>query len=72
MPNLSESVTMQKVNETPADQSEVTEVTFSRSGVSIFSPIGATHAWSMQGEQESRDLSLTIDPTRLGARPKTP
>jgi hypothetical protein len=26
----------------------------------------------MQGEQESRDLSLTIDPTRLGARQKNP
>ncbi len=26
----------------------------------------------MQGEQESRDLSVTIDPTRLGGRPKTP
>jgi hypothetical protein len=29
-------------------------------------------SFSMQGEQESRDLSLTIDLTRLGARPKTP
>jgi hypothetical protein len=25
----------------------------------------------MQGEQESRDPSVTLDPTRLGARPKT-
>jgi hypothetical protein len=70
--NLLGRVTMSKVTEIPADQSEVTEVTFSRSGVSVFSSVGATSALSMQGEQESRDLSLTIDPTRLGARTKTP
>jgi hypothetical protein len=63
---------MQKVNETLADQSEVMEVTYNRS--SVFSLVGATHAlsFSMQGEQESRDLSLTMDPARLGARQKTP
>jgi hypothetical protein len=72
VPNLSGSVTMSKVTETPADQSETTEVAFSRTGLSVFSSVGATSALSMQGEQESRDLSLTIDPTRLGARPKTP
>ncbi len=47
-------------------------MSFSRTGLSVFSSLGATGASSMQGEQESRDLSVTIDPTRLGVRPKTP
>jgi len=72
VPNLSGSVAMPKVDETPADQSEVTRMTSNITGMSGFSPVGATHALSVQGEEESRDLSLTMDPTRLGARPKTP
>jgi hypothetical protein len=72
VPNLSGSVTTPNVMEIPADQQEVTEVSFSKTGLSVFSSLGATGASSMQGEQECRDLSVTIDPTRLGARPKTP
>jgi hypothetical protein len=72
VPNLSGSVMTPSVIEIPADQQEATGVSFSRTGLTVFSSLGATGASSMQGEQEFRDLSVTIDPTRLGARPKTP
>jgi hypothetical protein len=58
--------------EIPADQQETTEVSFNKTGLTVFSSLGATGASNMQGEQEFRDLIVTIDPTRLGARPKTP
>jgi hypothetical protein len=35
------------------------------SGMTIFTPLGATNAPSVQGEESARDLSVTIDPTRL-------
>jgi hypothetical protein len=72
VPNLSGSVTTPNVIGIPADRQEATGVSFSRTGLSVFSSLGATGASNMQGEQEFRDLSVTIDPTRLGARPKTP
>ena len=72
VPNLSGSVATPNVMGIPADQHETTGVSFSRTGLSVFSSLGATGASGMQGEQEVRDPSVTIDPTRLGARPKTP
>jgi hypothetical protein len=71
VPNLSGSVTTPKIIEVPADQSKATEVSLSKTGLTVFSSLEATNVSSIQGEQESRDLSVTIDLTRLGARPKT-
>ena len=62
VPNLSGGVTMSKVDKTPIDPSDVVS---NMSGMTIFTPLGATNAPSVQGEESARDLSVTIDPTRL-------
>jgi hypothetical protein len=69
VPNLSGSVAMSRVTETSINQSAAV---YNMSGMTIFTPLGATNAPSMQGEESVRDPSVTMDPTRLGARPKTP
>jgi hypothetical protein len=69
VPNLSGSVAMSRVTGTSADQSEMAS---NMSDITIFTPPGATIAPYMQGEESVRDPSWTIDPTKLGARPKTP
>lgn len=53
---------MSKVDKTPIDPSDVVS---NMSGMTIFTPLGATNAPSVQGEESARDLSVTIDPTRL-------
>ena len=69
VPNLSGSAAMSRVDGTSADQSEMAS---NMSDITIFTPPGATIAPYMQGEESVRDPSWTIDPTKLGARPKTP